>query len=264
MKLSALAIPFLAVWLFACEEPGEEQINTLGTDIQVEMKEYLDDQQRTLMFKFFTARDFGCINHRISYAYQQQIDGIAIALNKVEEPDACLKAMGPASAFVEIGSLNNGEYEFSLQIGDDITNTGKLVVTPESYQLALNGDAGMNLETVLLQRVPKEAIWGTVQFFNESNDSFAKSFVAQLTKMGATEDKFQEGEYGFFQVDASGKITQPTFTDENPPFTFLLNFNGDQDDVISLLSEVNRNHGDEMAIRLYTANGDEFRSWDLP
>nr|WKN35158.1 hypothetical protein K4G66_22535 [Tunicatimonas sp. TK19036] len=262
MKITALAIPLFAVWLLACEEPNEEQINTLGTDVRVEMKEYLNEQQRTLMFKFFTTRDFSCINHRISYAYQQQVDGITIALKKVEEPDACLKAMGPASAFVDIGSLNIGEYDFKLKIGEEITNSGKLVVSPDSYQLMLNGDAGMNLETVELQRVPKEALWGTVQFLSQRNDNFAKSFVAQLGKLGATEDKFSEGEYGFFQVDASGKIAQPTL-EENPPFTFLLNYNGDQDDVVSLLSEINRNYGDDVAIRLNMANGDEFRSWDL-
>lgn len=264
MKLTILTISLLALGLLGCEEPNEELVNTLGSDVRVEMKEYLDDQQRTLMFKFFTARDFSCINHRISYSFQQAVDGISISLKSIEEPDACLKAMGPASAFVEVGSLNYGEYNFQLQIGEDINNTGTLVVSPESYQLVLNGDAGMSLETVQLQRVPKGAIWGTVQFTDERNDSFANSFVAQLAKLGATEDKFSEGDYGFFQVDASGKVIQPSFANESQPFTFLMGFRGDRSGVLSLLNEVHRSYGDQIAIRLNMANGEEFRSWDLP
>ncbi|MGD1891886.1 MAG: hypothetical protein ACFB15_15015 [Cyclobacteriaceae bacterium] len=264
MKLATLIIPLCIFLFLSCEEAEEEAINTLGTDVQVEMGEYLNDSQRTLMFKFFTTRDFGCINHRISYAMQQNTDELVIALEEVKEPEACLKAMGPASAFVEVGALNIGEYDFTLNIGQAISNTGMLTVTPEAYELALYDELGMTIESVALQRVPKGAVWGTVQFFQERNDTFAKSFVNQLTRLGATTDKFNEGDYGFFQVDASGKITQPTFTLENPPFTFLLNNRGEQQELVSLLSEVHRNYGEEIAIRLRTADGEEFRSWDLP
>ena len=264
MKLAALTVSLCLIIFTSCEEADQEVINTLGTDVQVEMGEYLEASQRTLMFKFFTTRDFGCINHRIIYATQQTSDKLVIALEKVEEPEACLKAMGPASAFVEVGSLNIGEYDFTLNIGQAISNTGTLSVTPEAYELSLNDELGMTIETVELKRVPKGAVWGTVQFFTERNDTFAKSFVTQLTRLGATTDKFNEGNYGFFQVDASGKITQPTFTFENPPFTFLLNYRGDSQELVSLLSEIHRKYGEEIAIRLRTASGDEFRSWDLP
>lgn len=265
MKLTVLLTLSLCWLLFsACDESEEEAINTLGADVQVEMGEYLSETQRTLMFKFFTLRDFACINHRISYSAQQSSDALVIALEKVEEPSACLKAMGPASAFVEVGSLNVGEYDFTLHIGEAITNTGKLTVTPESYELALNDEAGMIIETVNLQRVPKSALWGTIQYTTNRDDSFSRSFVSRLTQFGATQDKFSEGDYGFFRVDASGKITQPMLTGESTPFTFLMNYQGDRDEIISLLSEMNRTYGDEVAIRLRTASGDEFRSWDLP
>ncbi|MGB3589549.1 MAG: hypothetical protein WBA23_23585 [Tunicatimonas sp.] len=263
MKLTLRALIFCMVGLFACEESADEAINTLGTEVDVEMKEYLEGDQRLLMFKFFTTRDFGCINHRISYNFQQGISGLAIQLNEVEEPTACLKAMGPASAFVDVGSLNTGEYEFSLQIGEDITNTGILNVRPESYQLVLNAEAGINLRTIQLQRIPKNALWGSVQFLNKPSDNIANSFVTQLTKLGATQDKFDKGDYGFFEVDASGKVSPKTVTSEASPFTFLMNYRGDETELVALLSEINRNHGEEVNIRLRTAQGSEYRSWDL-
>lgn len=263
MKLTVLATLLFVVSLFACEESGEEAVNTLGTDVDVEMKEYLNGTQRSLMFKFFTTRDFSCINNSISYSLQQGADGLAIVLNEVEEPTACLKAMGPASAFVDVGSLNIGEYDFSLQIGKSIINTGKLTVTPESYELVLNGEAGMNLKTLQLQRVPKNSLWGFIRFQGEADESLARSFITQLTNLGSTQDRFEEGDYGFFEVDAAGKMTQPMVTNERQPFTFLMGFHGDQEEVASLLSEMHRNYGDKVQIRLQMANGREYRSWDL-
>ncbi|WKN42915.1 hypothetical protein [Tunicatimonas pelagia] len=263
MKLTLRALIFCLVGLFACEESADEAINTLGTEVDVEMKEYLEGDQRLLMFKFFTTRDFGCINHRIDYNLQQQTDGLAIHLNEVEEPTACLKAMGPASAFVDVGALNIGEYEFSLHIGEAITNTGVLTVNPESYQLVLNAEAGMNLETIQLQRIPKNALWGSIRFLNKPSDNIANSFVAQLAKLGATQDKFEKGDYGFFEVDASGKVSPKTVTGDASPFTFLMNYRGDEAELVALLSEINRNYGDEVNIRMRTAQGNEYRSWDL-
>jgi len=263
MKLTLRALIFCLVGLFACEESADEAINTLGTEVDVEMKEYLEGDQRSLMFKFFTSRDFGCINHRISYNFQQENSGLAIRLNEVEEPAACLKAMGPASAFVNVGSLNIGEYEFSLQIGEGITNTGMLNVTPESYQLVLNAEAGMNLQTIQLQRIPKNALWGSVQFLDKRSDNITNSFVNQLSKLGATQDKFDKGDYGFFEVDASGKVSPKTVTGDVSPFTFLMNYRGDETELVALLSDINRNYGDEVTIRLRTAQGSEYRSWDL-
>jgi len=263
MKLTLQALIICLVGLFACEEPSQEAINTLGTEVEVEMKEYLEGNQRQLMFKFFTTQDFGCINHRISYNFQQGTSGLMIRLNDVEEPAACLKAMGPASAFVDVGSLNIGEYEFSLQIGKGITNTGVLNVTPESYSLILNAEAGMNLQTIQLNRIPKNALWGSIRFVNKPNDNIASSFINQLTKLGATQDKFAKGDYGFFEVDDAGKVSAKTVTSEASPFTFLMNYRGDEDELTALLSEINRNYGDEIAIRLHTARGNEYRSWDL-
>ncbi len=263
MKLTLRALIFCLAGLFACEESADEALNTLGTDVDVEMREYLDGTQRSLMFKFFTTRDFSCINHRINYSVQQEINGLAIRLQEVEEPSACMKAMGPASAFVDVGSLNVGDYDFTLHIGEAITNTGVLTVTPESYQLVLNGEAGMHLETVQLQRIPKDALWGTVQFPGKPNENLANTFVNQLTKLGATQDKFDEGNYGFFEVDATGKVSPPMVAEKSSPFTFLLNYRGDESELTALLSEINRTYGDEVAIRVHTARGSEYRSWDL-
>ena len=263
MKLTVFANLLLIVLLFACEESTDEAVNTLGTDVDVEMKEYLNGTQRSLMFKFFTTRDFGCINNRINYSFQQSTDGLAITLLEVEEPSACLKAMGPASAFVDVGSLNIGTYDFTLHIGKSISNTGTLTITPESYQLVLNGEAGMNLENLQLQRIPKNTIWGTVKFDGAADESLARSFVNQLTKLGATQDRYTEGNYGFFEVDATGKMIQPMVTNEHQPFTFLMGYQGDQEEVISLLSEIHRNYGDQVMIRLNMADGQEYRSWDL-
>ncbi|MEM6842310.1 MAG: hypothetical protein AAF944_09290 [Bacteroidota bacterium] len=263
MKLTLRALIFCLAGLFACEESADEALNTLGTDVDVEMREYLDGNQRSLMFKFFTTRDFGCVNHQINYSLRQETSGLAIRLQEVEEPSTCMKAMGPASAFVDVGSLNIGEYDFTLHIGEAITNTGVLTVTPELYELVLNGEAGINLETVQLHRVPKHALWGTIQFLGKPNEGFANAFVNQLTKLGAIQDKFDEGNYGFFKVDATGKVSPPMVAEKDSPFTFLLNYRGDESELMALLSEMNRTYGDEIAIRLRTAQGHELRSWDL-
>ncbi|WPP49530.1 hypothetical protein [Catalinimonas niigatensis] len=257
----AFLIPMLLI--FSCE--GEEALpsNTLGSEIEMSMAEYIDTDKRTLTLKFLTRKDFPCINYRIKHEVMVDHQLVNIVLEKVEAADVCLDAIGPAFAFIDLGQLTEKEYDLQIQLGESIINHGTLVVSKESYQLSLNENQGIELLNPNLNRIPSQAVWGLIKYQNEEQNKKLLGFFNEAMEIaGATDKKFAEGDYGYFQVNSEGKIIQPQEQSDINEQSFLFDFSGEDDDLQQVLQQINSNF-DDVQLRFYNAQGEELRNWDF-
>ncbi|MEK6476853.1 hypothetical protein WJR50_04935 [Catalinimonas sp. 4WD22] len=257
----ALLIPLLL--MFACE--GEQAVpsNTLGSEIELSMAEYIDSDQRSLSFKFLTLKDFPCINYSIKHETVVDNQAIKIVLEKVEVSDVCLDAIGPASAFIDLGALSEKEYDLQIQLGESLINHGTLSVSKDAYQLNLLESEGIDLLESTLNRIPSQTVWGVIKYQGkEKNKELISFFNEAMDIAGATDKKFAEGDYGYFKVSSEGKIIQPLEQGELVEQAFLFDFGGKSEDIEQVLQQINTSFED-VQIRFYNARGEEFRNWDF-
>ncbi len=253
---------FFSILLISCEGESEEQVNTLGSDVSISLAEYLEPQERTLTFKFLTEKDFPCINYQISHAVQRMGNTISIELTGVEKADVCLDAIGPASAFIDVGNLSEGDYELIIKVGHELVNQGTLKVTSQAYHLTMEQPEGLLLENTDLLRIPDNTIWGTLKYEPEQkNKGVYQTLLSNLEAVGATEKRLDEGDYYYFDVDAAGRIQQRNNTADLWEEALLLEFNGSNDQITQVLQQMKQTFNDQISIRLYNAKGEEFKSW---
>lgn len=263
MKATRFALLIPMLFILACE--GEEAVpsNTLGSEIEMSMAEYIDTDQRTLTLKFLTLKDFPCINYRIKHEVMVDHQLVNIVLEKVEEADVCLDAIGPAFAFVDLGQLTEKEYDLQIQLGESIINHGTLSVSKDAYQINLNENTGIRLLNPDLNRIPSQAVWGMIKYQGEEQNKKLMGFFNEAMEIaGATDKKFAEGDYGYFQVSPEGNIVQPLEQHDMNEQSFLFDFSGEEEDLQQVLQQINSNF-DGVQLRFYNARGEELRSWDF-
>ncbi len=265
MKPARFAFLVSLFLLFAqCESDNAQPVNTLGTEVELSMTEFIDQDRRNLTLKFLTRKDFPCINYQIKHQLFSDDQSIRIILEKVEEADVCLDAIGPASAFVELGNLPHNDYNLTIQLGESVVKSGTLTVSKDAYQVDLHDTEGISLATPELRRVPQQTIWGSLKYeSNESHKDLIKFFEQSLDQAGANEKKFAEGDYGYFRVGADGKILQQAENRELArEHAFIFDFGGDAEDIESVLKQVNQKY-EGVQVRIYDNQGREYRNWDM-
>jgi hypothetical protein len=258
MKPTFLAC-FLAASLLACDDDAElDTVNTLGTDVQFSMTEYLEPGQRTLSFKFLTTESYPCINYRIASELRREGSDITVSLREIQGADVCLEALAPAVSFLDVGELPPGEYPFTIEVGTSITNRGTLLVTEEAIELLMAPTEGFIVPTSRLMRVPEGVIWGSVQSSDKSGGAQAQ-VIQRLRRLGASAKVLSEGNYGYFSVDVVGNVTASSPT-AAPDELFVLGYRGEASNLKQLIDEMTDAYDQQVSVSVRTSGGHEFRS----
>ncbi len=258
MKRTVLAC-FLATSLLACDDSAElDSVNTLGTDVQFSMAEYVESGQRTLSFKFLTTDDYPCINYRIVSELHREGPDITVSLREIQGADVCLEAVAPAASFLDIGELTSGEYPITIEVGTSLSNSGTLLVTDEAVELLLGQTEGLIVPTSRMLRVPEDIIWGTVRASAEHAGA-GSQFMQRLRSLGAASKILPEGDYGYFSVDAVGSV-RPSSLTPGQDNLFVLGFRGEASNLEQLVNEMADVYPNQVTVSLRTSRGDEFRN----
>ncbi len=258
MKRTVLAC-FLAISLLACDDSAElDAVNTLGTDVQFSMVEYLEPGQRTLSFKFLTVDDYPCINYRIASELRRAGSDITVSLREIQGADVCLEAVAPAASFLDIGELSPGEYSITIEVGASLTNSGTLLVTEKAVELLLGQTEGLIVPTPRMLRIPEGLLWGTVRASAEHAE-IGDQFMQRLRSLGAASKILPEGDYGYFSVDAVGNV-RPSSLTPGQDNLFVFGFRGEASNLEQLVNEIANVYPNQVSVSLRTSRGDEFRS----
>ncbi len=193
----------LAVGLSACKmESLEDPIIVADIDREfiIDMIEILDISENLLTLRIETIRNENCLNATIEHTVQQSGNQVEISLKKISNPVNCQSGQGPAKTTAKLDQLTLGNYNFSIDLLETITNEGVLVNGASSWRLNLKTENGIQILHNELLKIPEYSIWGWVSYSGSTQQVAARVLddISQLSS-GRT---FEPGYYGHFSLNA--------------------------------------------------------------
>ncbi len=229
-------------------------------NIKIRMEEKVDSTKRTLLLVCFTEKIYGCANNTIQSSYTVTNDKITINFIKLNESAICLTALGPAFTLINLNGLSNKNYQLEINVGATKI-TGELKVSATNFHAILPVQTKAQFVNANLARVPDNTVYGTVHYHTASTAATVQKYIDSLQYFGAMAALYTPGDYGAFQVEASGQIKQT----QDPGYYFtryyIFNYNSSS----SVLKNLTRRFGiaypDSLLVTLHTSKGETFYSW---
>lgn len=234
--------------------------STFNENIKIKMTETVDSVKRVLNMNCSTEKVFECSNYRMETNYTLSDNKITINFIKIIAPNICLTSIGPASAIISLSGLSNKIYELELNFGS-YKVSGQLNVTANSFVATLPTQTKVQFVNPDLKRIPYNTIYGTVHYHSSSTSSLVQKFIDTLQLYGATPTLYPQGDYGQFQIEASGQIKQ--IQDIGYYFTryYIFNYSGNSGQLQDLVKRFGINYGNLLLVTLNTTKGETFYSW---
>lgn len=124
---------FLSMLLFvfgSCKKEFEEIAIDSDIGVAVELTD------AGVIIHGVTDKVYGCLGYKIIHIEKVFKNSVQIRFQKVEVPNVCLTAMGPAECRINLGKLSPGEYTVVFKLNFSETK-GKLILGDETAELIL-------------------------------------------------------------------------------------------------------------------------------
>lgn len=225
-------------------------------EFSVEMWEALSPTTPSFQLRATTISEESCLNYEIEYQIIRRSNRIRASIDDIVEPDDCLPGKATPEVEMEIGIVDNGLYEFEINLKNStIVNTGQLVVTNESYTVDMSSTNGITLQSNELLRVPNGTVWGYLSA--KDLEPIAIDFFNELSEL-TTDKSFLEGNYGYFSITGDNKINLPletTFSEVQP---FIINYISSIKKLETIISDYRNQYGADLELKIFTWEGDVF------
>lgn len=228
----------------------------ISDELQVELWEVLDANQRMLELRVTTLEDLDCENYSISYTLNQTGNGSIISINNIIPPHECMTGLAPASNQINLGHFPEGDHSIQLNLkNNEIINLGQLKVKPRIYELEMESHYGIYFPWRILKTVPEDLLWGYLTI-EDSEDQDA--ILAEFNNRLATETEdigLSQGEYGYFKI-ASGNAS--SIKDQGKTITdniFLFKQIGTRTELKTILDDMRNEFSGQLTIRVFLSDG---------
>lgn len=170
---------------------------------------------------------------------------------------------GPASCSIELGNLDEGQYNLNIKSGNYST-TGTFTISGSLITCQLNQNEGISLRHDTVHRIPFGTVWGYLGYQNSSYSSIANAFLSNLNSIGAEQANLPEGYYGYFSVSDSGTIIQPINENISYYKEFFKSYSGDPNSLDNLVSHYKTEYYNKVDLYFYWFWDGEYKSARLP
>jgi hypothetical protein len=267
MRYSVRNFVYIIIFLLsftipACNGNGTDSgsISSIDSKITLTPAETLSPTQRTLKITAQTERIYGCSNYSIVNDLSIQGNTISLNFTGIHEPSICLTALGPATASIDLGILSTAIYSLRLKV-NGVTANVTLSATDTSCEISNGSGQWTDFSKTFFLKVPAGAIWGNVQYGDPNLTSTVYSrFVDSLKALGAQTHIYPEGDYNYFEIDATGQVVPPAYPHPNFVPTFIFAYNLDMLKVRALVKSFAVAYKSSMVFNLYGSNGEAYLS----
>ena len=251
-------------FVLGCEPDTETRIIvTVKEEFNIQMWENLAADDRSLQIDIETIEDLDCENYVIEHNLSKNNERISIDINEIVRPDNCILAQTPAQLSVPLGFLLHGQKNFEINLSDKaVINKGILKVSEEAYTLEMETKNGFRLHHPVLNRVPRKTIWGSLQLDKALSENERQDALKLLDEIKAlSEEKlYIKGYYGYFSIDALGKISMDVdsnLPDPLPkPELFILEYQSHSINELKSILEYYRNvYPEQLEVQVFTWDG---------
>ena len=252
---------FLGLFLTSCQ-PDEvsPEINiNISDELQIELWEVLDRNQRMLELRVSTFEQLDCENYSIAFSSYQTINNSVISINNIVAPNQCVTGQAPATNQVDLGQFSEGDHSIELNLKDsEITNLGLLKVRENFYELEMESDHGIFLPWKVLNSVPEDLLWGYLTF--EENADQEAIIEAFNTRMAPWIDNIIlfDGEYGYFNVENRRAIAIKDRQETISENLFVFKQAGPSVEIKAVLDGLRSDFSEQFKVRVLFSDGSSF------
>lgn len=223
MRQALFVLFVLAISLTACRKKAET--TTFSEPLRMRITELPDSAGRTLRLTFYTVKEYPCANFRINAELRFKDRHMQILFWDIDESGVCATAIRPASVSIDYRDLAPGNYKLSLLTKAEITD-GELRVSSERFDFELLGSQLITPKRIILNRIPENTIFGTINYPDSATAATVKTFMDGLQNLGAKQQRFLPGTYDNFEVDTDGRIVQMGRMGSHYAVSFIYHYDG--------------------------------------
>lgn len=245
-----LVLAIVLVTFAGCEDdkPGTTPLQTVNVDVY----ETVNYGAKYMFMHFETDLDTYPVTYSIRHGLETNGNNIEINLPDIQKDnydDLNIKK-GPAVADVGLGTLENGVYNLTIKVAQNI-NTGTLTIADSVMTLDFQSPQALTINHDTVRRIPFGTVWGYIGYNNVANASIAQAVLDSMSGIGALPANYPAGYYGYFSVDDTGAFTQNIPTDVEYYKTIFRYYNGAAAPLDQLLTFYNTEYYNKISIVVY-------------
>lgn len=253
----------IATAISSCKDDDIETI-PLET-VNGEITESVYYGTKIFLFNFYTDNETYPVTYEIRNSSKTDGNQVDIELLDIQKDgnDNLDIQKGPASCSIDLGSLDEGQYNLNIKAGNYST-TGTFTISGSLITCQLSQNEGISLSHDTVRRIPFGTVWGYVGYQNSSYSSIANAFLSNLNSIGAEQANLPEGYYGYFSVTDSGTIAQPINEDYSYYKEYFKTYSGDPNSLDNLVNHYNTEYYNKVDLYFYWFWNGEYKSAFLP
>lgn len=252
--------------LFHATRPAPGPVDST---VHVELAETIPSALGTLRLLLRTERRYGCSNMQLVTSLRTSPDALQLGIAGVRAPGVCLTSLAPASAQVDLGHLETGEYALRFLLNGAMIDS-RLLVTADTYRIVGGNAASFAIDHSALRRVPAHMVWGWIGYSSAADQAAASEYLHDLRALGAAPHLFPSGRYApvvapgadeEFRIDDRGRLSfggNMGFLHLEP---YVFRYDGGAGALRALVSATGEPHRGAVFVPLETGAGDRFMSW---
>lgn len=225
--------------------------------------EVFSENGRELRFQFYETKQF---ENRFKLIFEYEIIGNDIVISLVDKIDT--EKNQNVHVVNDFGSLNtptgtlsitdkqlsSSIYSLILKTSDHVIKS-ELLVSDEKIVLNIPPNNYFSCPKNIVYPIPKNLIFGSVQFSGQENIKYANDFFAQLESIGFIKTKVPNYPYRHLTVDNSGIQKDEHWPPDYHNIRFLYKMDGNFKKAVELAKEKFEKFNWD--IYLYSSNGDQ-------
>jgi hypothetical protein len=253
-NLLFLFIVLLLVSTSCNKEEPDTQFN-VSTDFLIDMKEELSPTGGTLLFEVETVNDQECLDTEIDFSFGRSETKVKLSFLDLTVPEDCVVGNAPATASVNTGDLAIINYQFEIDLREEVKSNGVLNVLGDRYIVNFTEKSGFEFPEKILLRIPRYTIWGYVNH-SQTDEGLAADFISNLgdNSLPAT---LEDGYYGWFKGAGDSLTQMDNLPTEKFNSLFVFEYEGTDGVLEALLADF-RSANENMEVALFNWEGKSF------
>ena len=206
---------------------------------------------------------FECIGYQLITELKTSGNAISIRLIGAQKPTECDPSMLPAMGKVFL-DLAEGEYSLKIQYQTHEAFEATLSITTDSRFISVTQTGQIvKMANPKLNRIPKNLVWGKVEFRDEDARADIQSFFEELQGLGATVTDLETGNYGPFFIREKGTQKERKLSNGTLEQPFVFYYSGDLEKVKELAKNYTEKNNNRIKIHLFSSSGSAETGWSL-
>lgn len=238
------------------EEYVEADFSPIDSRINIGIFEEIAQSGRKIILLMKTEELYSPAGSKIPGNITRNDNIYQIELTELDISDFGATIMAPATAFFELGDMDDGDYLLSIKINGEIVKA-MIVVSELSFDLSVQPNNILTITESEILRIPETTIWGQAE--SHTAEPY-RLFLDSLLIFGAEPHGLQAGNYGYFEVFSPDSFNTHSAMGSRYGEYFLYDFDVDTLILRNLVKRFAERYDDSIYVQLNGGRGEFYLS----